>query len=104
MSLHSYQGGELAPRMSVLWYKSCDNDEKLMDFYLYQPDDHRPCYFYYFFFKKGIGAAWIGRHIFTAFLRFTGTGATKPSFLSRQINWVPCSLLCRGLSNETTKS
>lgn len=41
------RGGELALWMSALWYKSCDNEEKLMDFYLYQPHDHRPCYFYY---------------------------------------------------------
>lgn len=79
--LHSYHGRWASPTMSALWYESCDNDEKLMDFYLYQSDDHRPCYFYYFF-KKGIGAAWIWRHIFTAFLRFIGTGATKPSLLS----------------------
>lgn len=80
--LHSYQGRWASPTMSALWYESCDNDEKLMDFYLYQSDDHRACYFYYFFFKKGIGAAWIWRHIFTEFLRFIGRGATKPSLLS----------------------
>lgn len=76
------RGGELVPQMPVLWYESCDDDEKLMDFYLYQPDDHRPCYFYYFF-KKGIGAAWIWRHIFTECLRFIGTGATKTPLLSK---------------------
>lgn len=47
------RGGEAAPRMSALWYESCDNDEKLIDFYLYQSDDHRPCYFYYFL-RRGL--------------------------------------------------
>lgn len=48
-----------------------------MDFYLYQPDDHRPCYFYYFLRRRLVLHEYEG--IFTEFLRFIGTGATKPS-------------------------
>lgn len=37
----------------ALRYESCGNDEKLIDFYPYQPDDHRLSYFYYFL-RRGL--------------------------------------------------